>query len=76
MKMYSPKSYVRKPMMYGGPVTPRKKMALGGSTTMSAPMPMPVPQTPPMGTGMMQDKRNKAQQFMMKKGGRVNKRSR
>jgi len=62
MKTYSKNSIVRKPMMYGGSSMPTKKMMGGGM--MSS-----------MGSGMMQDKKNKTAMGMMgmKYGGKMKK---
>ena len=79
MKTYNPKSYVRKPMMYGGAVKQRKKMVLGGNVSNTPMLGAPaMSATPPMGAGMMQDKRNKTRQTMMgmRRGGRASGRNR
>ena len=58
MKTYSKNSAVRKPMMYGGGASMPKKKMMGGGM---------------MGSGMMQDKKNKTAMGMMgmKHGGKA-----
>ena len=50
MKTYSKNSTIRKPMMYGGGASMPKKKMMGGGM---------------MGSGMMQDKKNKTAMGMM-----------